>query len=82
MKVHVIIWCFSSFQLACLASKSAKLSYGKLPRFLDCGTEQEEWAEAVEKIQALADNYADEDIWGLQPLAPKRPKVTCSMEID
>jgi len=48
--------------LACLASKSAKLSYGKLPRFLDCGTEQEEWAEAVEKIQTLADNYADEDI--------------------
>ena len=60
--VHIIISCFSSFQLACLASKSAKLSYGKLPRFLDCGTEQEEWAEAVEKIQTLADNYTDEDI--------------------
>jgi len=45
-----------------LGNKSAKLTYGKLPRFLDCGTEQDEWTEAVERIQALAENYTDDDI--------------------
>lgn len=48
--------------MSSLGNKSAKLSYSKLPRLLDCGTEQDEWSEAVERIQALADNYTDDDI--------------------
>lgn len=50
------------FKMTNLGNKSAKLTYGKLPRFLDCGTEQDEWTEAVERIQALAENYTDDDI--------------------
>jgi len=44
-----------------LATRCKKLNFGKLPRLLDSGVEEQEWSEAVEKILATAEAYQDLD---------------------
>lgn len=47
--------------LANLSSKCGKLNISRLPRILECGTEEEDWREAVETINTMAERYYDQD---------------------
>ena len=41
-----------------LSSQAGRLNMGKLPRFLESGTDEDDWREAVEKMCTAAEILA------------------------
>ena len=46
------------FQMKSLSSQAGRLNMGKLPRFLESGTDEDDWREAVEKMCTAAEILA------------------------
>jgi hypothetical protein len=47
--------------IANLAGKCKKLNISRLPRLMECGTEEDDWREAVESIHNAAGKYNEDD---------------------